>query len=722
MAVAVRIAMVNTEPERVISASVGLGAGSMFGLTGEGHAEGEPAFSVVSEDQFSYGEALYDNDPASQAAHNIIARGIFAGDMHVTGLKMTPRLQMQLRTDYPAFGARLISEFKKHGFAIVTIDRSTGCPCVLHPLSVMVQHRFRLCGQSEYRILPHRHASIGSSGIFSSSSGWMGDDPLSDIIIFETQPPDPRGRLRGPLRALSNIAQYRNSIMQCTAMAVARAALPQVFITQSEAKVSEEKPMRDYLRVGAKANLAAKDAAMAHAMQASRDATMQFHADNLTQKQSLAGFQGAQSLFTSAPQLDATTGVPVYSPASWQFTSLPREYLAAHQDVTAVPASHPPTGITELSSRYDTEVAQIWGVPESLWGSTRSSMATNQTVLNTLYTTLQATRRDLQIIFEVVFVFAYAHESLLQIPEHVEASLRNSIEAGDGRRPGAVRRPTQAKKAKKDKAKRVPQRVDGPRASGDHAGADAPPKADDGKTGVGDYAAEPVPTQSGMATPEEDLSISIDAIAEAAHNSVLSISFPALLDQSILDNLLSTGVITYAVYVEFLSSYYGINKRHLASKRLEPTTGAVLADEIMKTRRIEQLACERGLVDQLATSSEVLRGSVPNSTMGLPFTGARKLPRKRKGEGQGASSGRDKKKAKAKKDKKKDKQSGSGGKAEKRLGGGEKPAVAHRSGVGVTVPAQKTSTAKKAISKGQQHLDRPKNPRVEAVPLRSSAM
>lgn len=636
----------------------------------------EAKFVDIPQQALEFVRQLF-RSSACRAAHGVLTRHLFSGNMYVTGLEHIDdneqeRLRFLLNSAYPAFGAQFIADMKMYGFCIVSIDRKTLAPVALNPMEHRVQHRTRVNGLSEYRVLEQRgRTGTGLIGTFGHSGA------LDDIMVFECDAPDEVGRLTSAIMSLAHITQYMNCVMLCSAMGLARSSFPQVYETSEEKKISEQRMEQDQLEWGEASALAARDRNDAQQQEADKRTRNAEHAERRSTANRDRYQTALQALYGAGQAITSLTDTPAYTPELWQQLEPPKIPLPPNHSITAVPVPSPPMNVEEVKRQYNMEVSQVMGVPYALWGPHDRSIATDESALTLVYATEQSLRRDLKTVFELFLVFSFGDVALQArstpfglfedgSDSEDETGLHGGQDATRGEEAGAAggtgdralrsgkRKGTKGTKGTNDDQTRAKQKLVSDfqrgRTFDEHEGRNVrrePAESTRLKLGMshhddGDAAGGDVGGTRGQGRQEakegekkddeqrngpKRRRVNRKDLEGAVRRDVISISFPSLLDHTISQNLFQFGAIPWESYIAFTSNFYGIAPEHLCEEQLEPATQQVLWRQVMRTRMVEELLASNGVVDRLTHGSEDLRATFPNRTLGLPFTGAADVDR-----------------------------------------------------------------------------------------------
>ena len=595
-------------------------------------AEGKRPFVDIPDTQFEIMTSLFECNPAVRAAFEAIERGIFAGQVILTGVRVDAVTARHVQREYVTMAISCIRDLLRFGFVMITFNRETGLPYTVPPALVRVQHRSVIGGPSEYRILPSQ--STGSSINLWGAANAAQPRPYDDIIVMEKFPPDVSGHLTSPISALLSMEVFKQTMRQQAAIVWRANANPAMITVSKEASVAEETLRRDFGAIGEADALALQTADVmdrARAARERRQAEMreQMTAEiNARRRGAGASDQARRALFgasltgggTGVLQVDPLTRVPMYGGAMGASAAddIPILPLPMNHDVRAAPTRQAPQGLAEVDETAEADVAMITGVPSAMWsGQRRTSVATNQTALVTYNATLQMWRTDLQIVMEPVLIFAFGDLRLDQLRAYArsggnlddmgkeDSDSEREGEGGDdaGEDAKAQAGPPKAKGA--DGARDAHDRaLEAATREGAAAGASEGarqavaerekvrernrPTADGGKQRrTGKRSASPVGRGGGASAAQKK-----KKRGQLLPNEKLGITFPAMLDQVTIERLHEIGAIEWTTAMDLMSSYLGIDRALLTDKQLEATTGRPLAAETLKARKREEEAAD----------------------------------------------------------------------------------------------------------------------------------
>lgn len=620
--------------------------------------EGKGRFNTIAPEEFATMDSMFDTSADCRAAYEAICAGLLCGPIMLSGMQVDERLERQMQSEYRVLCASAIRDLLRYGLCIITINRATMLPYTILPTLLRVQHRSVIGGPSEYRVFM-------ANGYASTGGGFMGgldQRPLDDVVVFERSAPDAAGHLTGPMSALLNIEVFRNAMMKASAVAFNRMAMPGVYTTEKDTSVAQETIQRDFTAIGESSALATHTADVQEQLRADRERMQaQYRAAGggpfagmspaiATRTALFAGGGGPLGGMTGSA-VDPLLRVPQYGSETAYLEPPPEIRLPVNRDVKAAPMSQAPQGMADTEEAVEANVAKVFGVPQAMWtGQRRSAVATNQTALTAFYSSLQLWRTDMQAILHTILMFTAGDIHIAQLSAFAETGGREEVRVLDRRRgataaagdASATDSDTDADKpaaaaaaargGKKKSATRSKPAAAFVSASAATAAAASAPEVDDDDD-EGDVRVDAtgrIVTASGkVLMAGDEAAFLLRSGRMFAPSRSLSITFPALLDATIIESLRSTGAISWKTNVDMLSAYYGIDRRLLADEQIEPATQMPLALETLRARRVEQTAMDRGLVElaAAATSSEALRKSVPNATIGgPPITGASLVP------------------------------------------------------------------------------------------------
>ena len=762
--------------------------------------EGKVPFQAIDATQFELMSALFSANPDVRAAFEAIERGLFAGRVILTGVRVDPVTEGHIQREYVALASACICDILRYGFTLVTFNRETGLPFTIPPSLVTIQHRSVIGGPSEYRVTPAQTAaSLGHMWQHTSAGQ---PRPFDDVIVFEKNAPDAGGHLTSPISALMSMEVFRHSMRQQAAIAWRALANPAMVTVSKETSVAEETFNRDMRGIGESDALALQTADVMDRARAMRERRQMEMREQLTAEMNArrngpggAADQARRALYGAsltgglgggALQLDPLTRAPLYSGpyGSSPADDIPIMSLPTNHDVRPAPVRQAPQGLADADETAESDVAKIMGVPTAMWaGQRRAAVATNQTALTTFYSTLQMWRADLGVILHPVLMFAFGDLRLEQLREFTRlggcfedevsesdggasdseddsdgaSASSGELREGDaddsdgdmyvGRRI-ANRRLTRARPRRhSSKRKRPSKRTPGAGTGEEDASArtldagERDAKAA-GTAGAAEGARQAVaqrekvlkrnkPTgspgeggeQKTQGAPRKRLPRKRARRASRfTPNEDLSITFPALLDQPMIERLHEIGAVKWDTAMDFLSSYLGVDRSLLSDKQLEAATGLSLAEETKKSRKREQEAADMSLdatEQKMKLDAKAAKdaSAVAKAAAAAPQAAAKPKP---KPKPKAAASSSEPKKADSPKKPKKKKSDSKGSGADDSDSGDSSSSSDDSSGPGGAKQQRETKGAKGAMKKrpnsGEQtsktgkKLDRSKNP------------
>jgi hypothetical protein len=352
---------------------------------------------------------------------------IYREDEKDEKMGLEPAVERIIQTEWAAFCCDLLRDLMIYGFAIVVLDMQRKCPLTLDPATsvseISISHD-RFGRDRTYEI------TLDTNGLTSSLRGTNPDaGEVPPMFIVEEKAPTPEGDLRSRARKLIAEDAFQNTMRLCAVAAAQRNSRP-AFITKTDQQTPESKAIgRSTVEIGDSTLGSAEALAFQHRQHA--EASLQdveamrrsnvILEDNAIQQmqatiQHTNAGEGWQQLMhvkrtydvgasgNSQVVVDNATGAVTYPEVvgAKQYMSA---YIALppHQSLETPPTAQAPAQIAELTELYRDVVAGVMGVPSVLWGSTRSSVAANQTVLNTFMDTKQRYRTILQIVIQRMF-------------------------------------------------------------------------------------------------------------------------------------------------------------------------------------------------------------------------------------------------------------------------------------------------------------------------------
>lgn len=355
---------------------------------------------------------------------------IYREDQKDDKMGLEPEVERIIQTEWAAFCCDLLRDLMIYGFAIVVLDMQRKCPITLDPATsvsdISISHD-RFGRDRTYEI------TLDTNGLTSSLRSNPDAGEIPPIFVVEEKAPTPEGDLRSRARKLIAEDAFQNTMRQCAVAAAQRNSRP-AFITKTDQQTPESKAVaRSTVEIGDSTLGSAEALAFQHRQHA--EASLQdveairrsnvILEDNAIQQMQAtihntnAG-EGWQQLMHAKRtyELSASGNAQVVVDNATGAVTYPevvgaKQYMSAyialppHQSLEAPPAAQAPAQIAELTELYRDVVAGVMGVPSVLWGSTRSSVAANQTVLNTFMDTKQHYRTILLTVIQRMFTAVF---------------------------------------------------------------------------------------------------------------------------------------------------------------------------------------------------------------------------------------------------------------------------------------------------------------------------
>ena len=341
-------------------------------------------------------------------------------------MALEPMVEHLIQTEWVAFCRELLRDLMVYGFAIVALDLKKKCPMTLDPATtfsdISISHDV-FGGERQYEVTVDevpRSIDLGHG---------MSQTPAPPMFVVEMHAPTREGDLTSLCRVLLPEDAFINTMKQCAIAAAQRNSRP-AFITKTDQQTPESKAVQQSTAVIGDSTLATLEQqavqhrnhaeALVTDVEAIRRANLGLEDNAAAQMQDAVeahnageGWQqlmhvkrsyGINASGNSTVVVDNVTGAVSYPEVVGA-----KQYMSAfialppHQSLESPPTASAPAQIPELMELYRDQVAGVMGVPSVLWGSTRSSVAANQTVLNTFNDTKQWYRVILITVIQRLF-------------------------------------------------------------------------------------------------------------------------------------------------------------------------------------------------------------------------------------------------------------------------------------------------------------------------------
>lgn len=343
------------------------------------------------------------SDASVQCAFECLNRFLTGGGIHVRKRfwKASDYFNRILNTTYARICRDVIRSELAFGLVLIGL-REDAVPFVydLTTLSITVLVH-ATTNAYRYRVMP-----FGSD--LSVTSTFR---PLSNIIGFEVARPDQRGRVCSTLSTLYPMAQFTNSMIACAGRSEERRAVPPLITEARETKLEEKQFQRDYFTQGDNTAIHRQrlSSATAYGVTAAEEREWRSRTSQANLGSSGSAYDPV-SLQRRYP-VDLANGMSVPIPIEEGRTL-----------VTNTP-SESPTFLMELLAAYEADVGKVMGVPVGLWGSQRSPVAVDMTIMTVFNAALQVRRTHLQYVLNDLLEWVYGEANASHAALHYDPSM-----------------------------------------------------------------------------------------------------------------------------------------------------------------------------------------------------------------------------------------------------------------------------------------------------------
>lgn len=343
-------------------------------------------------------------DASIQGALECLYRFLLGGGIHVKKRfwKASQYFNGVLNTTYAKVCRDIIRSKMLYGIVVIGF-REDSVPFVydLTELDITILIHVRT-NAYRYRIRP-RH--MGLLSVETSRS------VLTDVLAYEQCRPDPQGRVTSTINTLYPMALFSNSMIACANRSEVRRAVPPLITEARETKLEEKQFQRDYFAQG--------DNTAIHRRNARDTSTYSIGAAEEREWQTRASQVALGSAGWSA---DPVSGQPRYPVDIAAGSSIPIPIEEGRTLVTNTP-SESPAFLMELLAMYEADVGKVMGVPIGLWGSQRSPVAVDMTIMTVFNASLQVHRVQLQYVMNNLLDAVYGAENAWHAALHYDPTL-----------------------------------------------------------------------------------------------------------------------------------------------------------------------------------------------------------------------------------------------------------------------------------------------------------
>lgn len=357
--------------------------------------------SEVPQQQLMIMSALFSNNSAVRSCYETLCRSLLSGGLRIgkKGFKLNGSRRVKMEKGWLMMCRIIIQQLVTFGFMFIHIKDDV--PVHIDPCLLAIYVRRDEDG------LVHYHARYRNNFV-----------KLPEIYVIERNAPDIHGNLTSPLRSVLQHGTFTNLLLACAAKAEQRKASPPVFTESTTNNIRTQQIHRDYTHPGEMRSLNYDNrsaASLEHEdLTRSLEAFVTELNSNRSRMREAASATQAKWVYT-----DPATGVPNY-PVEGEETNFAsmRFPLPENQKLVQNVPSRAPEYLVQYTEMYHEEIAKIFGVPPGLFGSERSAVAVNQTILNTYSWTLQDYRVMLQTVITGLLDIYYGEENSKHAMKH----------------------------------------------------------------------------------------------------------------------------------------------------------------------------------------------------------------------------------------------------------------------------------------------------------------
>ncbi len=344
-------------------------------------------------------DAFVKQDASIRCAFECLNRFLTAGGIHVRKKfwKASDYFNGILNTTYARLCRDIVPSELTYGLVIIGL-REDAAPFVydLTDLSITIMVHQKT-NAYRYRILPLRDQ--------------QSTQPLKEIMAFELSRPDSMGRVTSTISTLWQMHEFSNLMIACASRSEVRRSVPPLITEAREIKLEEKQFGRDMFEMG--------DNTAIHRRQIA-DSTI--YSVAMAEERELQSRMSQSVLGSRGASLDPVTYQRRYQVDLAAGMTIPIPIEEGRTLVTNTPSASPEF-LLELLSLYEADVGKVLGVPIGLWGSARSPVAVDMTIMTVFNASLQVRRQHLQYALHDVLEWVYGDENAAHAALHYDASL-----------------------------------------------------------------------------------------------------------------------------------------------------------------------------------------------------------------------------------------------------------------------------------------------------------
>jgi hypothetical protein len=387
----------------------------------EDQQEPDEVWVPLSRTHLDLVDRIFQSDPSVRAAFETLSRHLFGGGVEIEkpGFTVTPQIQELINGSWARCGREILHSFFVYGFVILRI-RNDAVPVVLWPRVLDITVILKPKSERAYRV---RDRAV--------RKGWyntLTSNPrrtLDDVLVWERYAPTESGFLTSMVMSLIHMNSFLNLMVDCASKAEKRRCVPPL-VTEEVNKGIEAKQLHaDFYEQG--------DGRVFYEQELAEAQDRAFFLNQRQEAQIRAANAGGGGS-GGGGGVDPITGQPRYpTDESAEPYFHYQVALEASRKVATTASPESPSFLTELMMISEADVGKVTGVPPGLWGSQRSPIAVDQTIMNVFFATQQEHRVVLQSIFKYLFEIIYGDANFVHTLTHYdeEKSLEENLKGAE---------------------------------------------------------------------------------------------------------------------------------------------------------------------------------------------------------------------------------------------------------------------------------------------------
>lgn len=332
-------------------------------------------FADVNRDQLAAASLLGYRNPYATACAKMLMGRCFAGGMHVTkgGVDVTEEYAGASCDFWPPLLQDAVLQLFMFGFCLIRREsEELGDAAVVSPLDVRIQIRY-IRGATTYRIFD-RYGSIHHTNV-----SW-GDEPITDIVVFDTHPPMSDGSLRSHFASMFETYSQLQLINDSAVIIWGRGASPTVLTEQDVPKADDSEARRDISYAGDRSLATLRQRRLA--------------VDPAEHIRAQLELQRATN--TAPPRNNAIVDSLTDAHGGATIVQLPIGQTVSH----VLPNAQPPD-VRNFMDYVGEQMALIFGIPP-MWKLPARQSSSNDAVDELLNAAFESTTRLLKVVAEVL--------------------------------------------------------------------------------------------------------------------------------------------------------------------------------------------------------------------------------------------------------------------------------------------------------------------------------